>query len=109
MTSSFHHPPNTASSNHRFAAGSKKGGAPGKKAASTMRRYENSFVSNHEFSKPAKSVRPTATAAQRGQQPLTVSQTVSNNVQQVGARPTTPEKKILELQQLKKELNMQRR
>ncbi len=69
-TGSFHHPPTTASSNHRFGAGSKKGGAPGKKASSTMRRYENSFISNHEFSKPAKSVRPTATAAQRGQQPL---------------------------------------
>jgi len=62
MANSFHHPPATASSNHRFA-GSKKGGAPGKKPASTVRRYENSFVSNHDFSKPAKSVRPTATAA----------------------------------------------
>lgn len=65
MGNSFHLPPNTASSNHRFN-GSKKGGAPGKKSSHAVRRFEASFMSNHEFSKPAKSVRPTL----RGQQPL---------------------------------------
>jgi hypothetical protein len=63
MTGSFHLPPNTASSNHRFN-GSKKGGAPGKKSSQTFRRFETSFISNHEFNKAAKSLKPTL----RGQQ-----------------------------------------
>lgn len=112
-------PPATASSqNNRFQRGGKKND---KRGNSTLRRpFDNSVsiivgTNNNNQDKPAKTVRgslavvPTSTS-HKGQQPLQVSQTANTNIVAMMTRPqSSPEKKIQELQKMKKELKMQRR
>jgi len=57
---SFNNPPNTASSSNRFASRKLQ-----KRGNSTLRKFETTIVSNHEFNRPAKTIRA---AHPRGQQ-----------------------------------------
>ena len=49
---SFYNPPTTASSSNRFASRKIT-----KRGNSTMRKFESTIVSNHEFNRPAKTIR----------------------------------------------------
>jgi hypothetical protein len=49
---SFNQPPNTASSSNRFASRKIQ-----KRGSSTLRKLETTIVSNHEFSRPSKTIR----------------------------------------------------
>ncbi len=49
---SFNNPPATASSQNRFASRKIQ-----KRGNSTMRKFESTIVSNHDFNRPAKTIR----------------------------------------------------
>jgi predicted aminopeptidase len=52
---SLNNPPTTASSSHRFASRKIQ-----KRGNSTLRKFETTIISNHDFARPAKTIRAAA-------------------------------------------------